>query len=127
VTLATAGYTKTGDYPTLDWNNGAPTYTQQDSVNAGITNNAFWVAQADIVGDELVTNGGFDADLTVIDLKQKDVVENQKLFTKCKWSPFNNKELQGKVIYTFANGKLVFEKGKIVRTKTIIRERVTCI
>jgi len=34
------GYTKTGDYPAIDWHNGAPTYTQQD--DALLNDNAFW-------------------------------------------------------------------------------------
>lgn len=58
------------------------------------------------------------ADLTIVDLNQKHIVKNDKLFTKCKWTPFHNKEIQGKVLYTFVGGKMVFGKGEIKKVSS---------
>lgn len=57
---------------------------------------------------------GFDADFTIVDMGEKRRIENQKLFTKCGWSPFNGMELIGWPKITIVNGKKVFENGKIV-------------
>jgi dihydroorotase len=51
---------------------------------------------------------GFDADLVLADLNGKTTIKNENLKTKCKWSPFNNWELQGKIEKVFLSGKEVF-------------------
>lgn len=56
---------------------------------------------------------GFDADLVIVDLKSSQKIQGKKLFTKCKWTPFEGENLFGQIVYTFVNGKLVFEKNKI--------------
>jgi len=48
---------------------------------------------------------GFDADLTVVDLNKTTVIKNENLRTKCKWSPFNGLELNGKVEFAIIKGK----------------------
>lgn len=50
-----------------------------------------------------------------VDLKKKWKINNKNLFTKCRWSPFNGKQVQGKVISVFIAGKKVFEDGKILK------------
>lgn len=50
-----------------------------------------------------------------VDLKKKWKINNKDLFTKCRWSPFNGKQVQGKVISVFIAGKKVFEDGKILK------------
>ncbi len=57
---------------------------------------------------------GFDADLVVVDLEKHGVIEDQKLFTKCGWSPFNGWNTVGAVEKTFLRGTLVFENGKVL-------------
>ena len=57
---------------------------------------------------------GFDADLVVVDMGMCRRVENQKLFTKCGWSPFDGWELKGWSKMTIVNGVKVFEDGKII-------------
>lgn len=56
---------------------------------------------------------GYDADLTIIDMNLKKKVRNDELFTKCRWSPFNNKILKGWVIMTIVNGNVAFDNGRI--------------
>ena len=56
---------------------------------------------------------GFDADLTIIDLNLEKEVNNNELFTKCKWSPFDGWKLKGWPITAVVNGSVVFDNGKI--------------
>ncbi|MEM4267252.1 MAG: amidohydrolase family protein [Candidatus Woesearchaeota archaeon] len=56
---------------------------------------------------------GFDADLTIIDMERVCEVDEEKLFTKCKWSPFAGRKLKGWPIMTIVNGNLVFNDGEI--------------
>jgi dihydroorotase-like cyclic amidohydrolase len=43
-----------------------------------------------------------------VDIDETWIVENDKLQTKCKWSPFNGWEMKGKVKCVFIRGKKVF-------------------
>lgn len=56
---------------------------------------------------------GYYADIIVVDLTKKWKVTNKELESKCRWSPYENWELQGKNILTIVNGKIVYENGKI--------------
>jgi len=60
----------------------------------------------------------YHADLTIVDMKKEKKVENDRLFTKCKWSPFNGKTLKGWPILTIVNGNVVFENDQIVDVKS---------
>lgn len=60
---------------------------------------------------------GFDADLVVVDMEEKREIQDEKLFAKCKWSPFTGWHLQGWPIITIVNGNVVFENGKITDTE----------
>ena len=55
---------------------------------------------------------GFDADLTIIDMKKEWEVKGSELFTKCAWSPFEGKKLKGKAHSVIYNGELIFEEGQ---------------
>ena len=57
---------------------------------------------------------GFDADLTVIDLKRKFTIDASKFYSKAKYSPFDGWQLTGKTAKTFVGGQLVMEDGEIV-------------
>lgn len=41
-------------------------------------------------------------------------ISNDKLFTKCGWSPFEGQKVIGKVVKTVIDGKTCFENGKII-------------
>ena len=51
---------------------------------------------------------GYDADLTIIDLKKEKYVNNKDLKTKCKWSPFHKRKLKGWPIITILKGKIIW-------------------
>jgi len=56
----------------------------------------------------------FDADFTIIDMNMKHTIKNQEIESKCKWSPFNGYEFQGKPVTTIVNGKIKMKNGKIL-------------
>lgn len=58
---------------------------------------------------------GYDADLVIVDLEKEKTIENEKLFTKCKWTPFDGLTIQGEVVATFVGGEKVFENNEIVK------------
>ena len=60
---------------------------------------------------------GFYADLVIIDIDKIRKVDNKKLYTKCKWSPWNGKKLKGWPITTLVNGNIIFDNGKIYDIK----------
>lgn len=61
---------------------------------------------------------GGDADLTIVDLDKKWVVEPSKLESKGKYSPLTGKELTGQVYMTIVRGEVVYKENKgIVGTK----------
>lgn len=55
---------------------------------------------------------GYFADLVLVDLNQNWKVQPNNILYKCNWSPFENYEFKSKIIQTFVNGNLVFNKGK---------------
>ncbi len=55
----------------------------------------------------------YDADLTIIDLNKKIKIENSKIESKCKWSPFDGYEFKGKPVATIVNGVIKMKNGKI--------------
>lgn len=61
---------------------------------------------------------GYDADLTLVDLKKKWTIEEGWLQSKCGWSPFTGKQLTGKPVGTFVRGKKVMWEGKLADQAT---------
>lgn len=49
---------------------------------------------------------GYYASLTIIDLKKTWVCDPDKFYSKGKNTPFKNKRMQGKVLYTFVKGRM---------------------
>jgi dihydroorotase (multifunctional complex type) len=57
---------------------------------------------------------GFDADIVLLDPKAKSVIDPRNFLTKAKYTPFKGSRCRGIAAYTFVNGTLVAEKGKII-------------
>jgi dihydroorotase len=55
-----------------------------------------------------------DADLTVIDLGKKGVIDPSEFHSKAKYSPFGGWKVHGKPVMTFVNGRLTMVDDKIV-------------
>ena len=61
---------------------------------------------------------GFDADLTIVDMKKEVIIKDEMIASKCGWTPFNNYKVKGFPVGTIVNGILVMSDGKIlVRVK----------
>lgn len=56
---------------------------------------------------------GFDADVTIVDMEKKSKINNDDLYTKCKWSPFSGMLLKGWPVYTLSRGNIVFDNQPI--------------
>ena len=57
---------------------------------------------------------GFDADLTIVDMKKEVTIKDKMIASKCGWTPFNNYKVKGFPVGTIVNGILVMSDGKIL-------------
>jgi dihydroorotase len=60
---------------------------------------------------------GYDADLVLVDMNRKKMIENGKLQTKVNWSPYHGLTTQGWPIMTFVNGHMVYGEGQFFTEK----------
>ena len=57
---------------------------------------------------------GYDADFTVVDLKRQSVIEDRWIASRCGWTPYHGKEVQGWPVGTIIRGAKVMWDGEIV-------------
>ncbi|MBU2417474.1 MAG: dihydroorotase, partial [Alphaproteobacteria bacterium] len=57
---------------------------------------------------------GYDADLTIVDLKAKHVISHADMASRCGWTPFDGFEATGKAVATIVRGRLVMKDGELV-------------
>ena len=60
------------------------------------------------LNDRGIVEEGKKADLVLVDPNHKEIVE--EIYSKCQWSPWMGKTLQGVPICTWKNGKIVYKK-----------------
>jgi allantoinase len=68
---------------------------------------------------------GMDADLAVLDPRESYVLDERALHSGAGWSPYHGRPVQGKIVYTFVRGKMVYDgqvigqpgDGRFVRAK----------
>ena len=63
-------------------------------------------------------NKSFDADFTIIDLNKVIEIKNEKIESKCGWSPFDGYKFKGTPVATIINGKIKKKKRKILGDPT---------
>ena len=56
---------------------------------------------------------GYEADLTIVDMDKVVKIDNDKIESKCKWSPFHGVEVKGFPVITIVNGEIKMKNGKI--------------
>lgn len=56
---------------------------------------------------------GFDADLTVVDLKRQATITNKWIGSRCGWTPFDGLKVTGWPVGTFVRGRKVMWQGEI--------------
>lgn len=61
---------------------------------------------------------GFDADLTLVDLKREQVIEDKWIASRCGWTPYAGKKVTGWPVGTFVRGAKVMWDGEITTPAT---------
>jgi dihydroorotase len=56
---------------------------------------------------------GYDADLTVVDLKRRQTITNGWIASRCAWTPYDGVSVQGWPVGTFVRGRRVMWEGEI--------------
>ncbi|HTM66370.1 MAG TPA: dihydroorotase [Flavipsychrobacter sp.] len=56
---------------------------------------------------------GYYADLVLVDLNSQTSVNKNNILYKCGWSPFEGHDFPAEVKYTFVNGAVAYENGKV--------------
>ena len=54
---------------------------------------------------------GYDADLVLVDMKARKMLQNKTTVSKCGWTAFDGHTVQGIPIATFVNGQMVYREG----------------
>ncbi len=57
---------------------------------------------------------GYDADLTIVDLKRQETISNGQAASRAGWTPYDGKRVQGWPVGTFVRGQRVMWEGEIV-------------
>lgn len=55
---------------------------------------------------------GYDADLVLVDMNKTQVIRSPNMETKCRWTPFEGREVTGWPVRTWVCGKEVYRDGK---------------
>jgi dihydroorotase len=61
---------------------------------------------------------GYDADLTVVDLKRRETLRNSWIASRCGWTPYDGKEVTGWPVGTFVRGARVMWEGEVLAPST---------
>ena len=57
---------------------------------------------------------GYNASLTIVDLKKKKSLKREEIKSRCGWSPFLNKTLTGWPVMTIISGVLAMKNNKLL-------------
>jgi dihydroorotase len=61
---------------------------------------------------------GYDADLTVVDLKRRETITDQWIASRCGWTPYAGKQVTGWPVGTFVRGARVMWEGEVLAPST---------
>ena len=59
---------------------------------------------------------GYDADLTIVDMKRKETIRHEWIASKCGWTPYDGVTVQGWPIGTIVRGQKVMWDGTLVES-----------
>ena len=57
---------------------------------------------------------GYDANLTLVDLKAKRKIRHEDMASRCGWTPFDGFEATGKAVATIVRGRTVMRDGALI-------------
>ncbi|MGI4819232.1 MAG: dihydroorotase [Janthinobacterium lividum] len=58
----------------------------------------------------------YDADLTIVDMKATKTITHDQQATRCGWTPFDGREVQGWPEATIIRGRVVMQDGELIGT-----------
>jgi dihydroorotase len=61
---------------------------------------------------------GYDADLTIVDLKREETITNKWIASRAKWTPYDGVKVKGWPVGTFVRGKRVMWQGELTTPST---------
>ncbi len=56
---------------------------------------------------------GYDADFTIVDLKRQETITDKWIESRCSWTPYNSKSVQGWPVGTYVRGHCAMWMGEI--------------
>ncbi|WOJ90032.1 dihydroorotase [Methylocapsa polymorpha] len=56
---------------------------------------------------------GYDADLTIVDMKRRKTIENSWIASRCGWTPYDGKEIVGWPVGALIRGRRVMWEGEL--------------
>ena len=56
---------------------------------------------------------GYDADLTIVDMKRRETIRNAWIASRCGWTPYDGREVTGWPVGTFVRGARVMWEGEL--------------
>ena len=57
---------------------------------------------------------GYDADLTIVDLKREATITNDWIASRCGWTPYHGRKVKGWPVGTFVRGAKVMWEGEVM-------------
>lgn len=57
---------------------------------------------------------GYDADITIVDMKAKRTIKDQDQANKSGWTPYHDREVQGWPTHTIIDGNVIMENDEVV-------------
>ena len=60
---------------------------------------------------------GYDADITLVDMKEEKTIKNDDMLSKCGWTPFDGWKVKGVVAAAVVNGNVICSNGEITNEK----------
>ena len=56
---------------------------------------------------------GYDADFTIVDMKRRETITDKWIESRCAWTPYDGKKVQGWPVGTFVRGQRAMWQNEI--------------
>lgn len=61
-----------------------------------------------------VIEAGADADLVILNMEKEEILSNERVISKCGWTPYHGMKIKGCPETVMVRGTIVFQDGKVV-------------
>ncbi len=55
---------------------------------------------------------GYDADIIIVDMERKYTLKDEEIVSRCGWTPFDGREVSGRIETTVVNGNVIYSADK---------------